>query len=48
MQFTNYLLLAILAAFVTAAPVAKPNNDFDNGNIYTTYEDLEIGDAEPN
>ena len=34
------LLVAALAAIVAAAPTPAPNNEFDDGNIYTKYEDL--------
>jgi hypothetical protein len=34
------LLVAALAAIIAAAPTPAPNNDFDDGNIYTKYEDL--------
>ncbi|PMD29324.1 hypothetical protein L207DRAFT_593563 [Hyaloscypha variabilis F] len=40
------LLVAALAAIIAAAPTPAPNNDFDDGNIYTKYEDLSIGESE--
>ena len=33
-------IIAALAAIVAAAPTPAPNNEFDEGNIYTKYEDL--------
>jgi hypothetical protein len=36
----KFILVAALAAIVAAAPTPAPNNGFDDGNIYTKYEDL--------
>ncbi|KAE9369070.1 hypothetical protein N431DRAFT_469006 [Stipitochalara longipes BDJ] len=45
-MYFKLLLIAALVAIVAAAPTPAPNNEFDEGNIYTKYEDLSIGEFE--